>query len=199
MPTPLSQSETLERLHSLEGQLAEVLATIHSQNGHTRTTYGQTPTPSSHGRNRRPSPSHNALSSNPNLPSTSEVRRITQLYLTYCNNQPLPLFSHASLMNSISSRSEALVFSIIAYALRFDRTTHGMNEVMQSIAKCVSAAGTSIMQKILSGSADLATLQSLCILSLLEFNSMWYIESLIRYADCPAQMGTLINPASTVR
>ena len=106
------------------------------------------------------------------LPSWDVVKAYAQLYLRHCNYQPLPLFSE-DFATTISSRDPALILAMMATALRFEMigpaTTN--SDSAYKVREYVAHARELIMRRIICGPVELSTLQTLCLLSLAEFNS----------------------------
>ncbi|KAL4877370.1 hypothetical protein BJY04DRAFT_222121 [Aspergillus karnatakaensis] len=62
---------------------------------------------------------HITTPASPLLPPWKVVEDVTELYLTYCHSQPLPLFESASFIAGIRQPNLELIYSVLALALRF--------------------------------------------------------------------------------
>lgn len=91
-----------------------------------------------------------------------------QLYLTWCHNQPLALFSKDTFVESIPKRDRELILALQAVAFRFPpgSLTPQHNERLASMTK---EARHIVMNRITDGQVKLSTLQTLCLLSLVHF------------------------------
>lgn len=88
-----------------------------------------------------------------------------ELYLKYCNCQPLPLFSPQYLKATLSSRDPELLLALISLAARFSpEFPVGMSQGSAEEAQRL------VMLRVSQGVVELSTLQTLCMLSLREFN-----------------------------
>lgn len=106
------------------------------------------------------------------LPSWETLKEYALLYLKHCNYQPLPLFSEA-LSDNLVSYDPELLLAIAALALRFktDNLTIPSLPLSHTFEEYATPAKEMIMRRIAHGPVDLSTLQTLCLLSLAEFNS----------------------------
>lgn len=104
------------------------------------------------------------------LPSNEALRKAAGLYLKYCQCQPLPLFAPAKFEVNITSREPELCLAITATASRFskeavfDTTAHATFETQYR--RTVSM----VMSRIDDGKVELATLQTLCLLTCIAYN-----------------------------
>lgn len=71
-------------------------------------------------------------------------------------------------MATLESRDREVVLAVTALALRFQDATD-LLEQTELIHRCANAAGRLVMQRISSGVIELSTLQTLCLLALMEF------------------------------
>ena len=99
------------------------------------------------------------------LPPWEAIRSIAMAYLTHCNYQPLPLFLPDMLLSTLKERNHELILAILALASRF------VSNQADQIEGYTATARSLVMQRVSNGPVELSTIQSLCILSLLEFNS----------------------------
>ncbi|KAJ5914137.1 transcriptional regulator family: Fungal Specific TF [Penicillium tannophilum] len=94
-----------------------------------------------------------------------------QLYLTFCNSQPLPLFPQRISATSLCDRDLELVLSIEAVGLRF--RGNGVKEcpIEQEITSKTERSCQMVMKRLADGNVELSTIQTLCLLSMLEFSA----------------------------
>lgn len=104
--------------------------------------------------------------------SDSQDLSAVQLYLTFCNSQPLPLFPQRISATSLCDRDLELVLSIEAVGLRF--RGNGVKEcpIEQEITSKTERACQMVMKRLADGNVELSTIQTLCLLSMLEFTGM---------------------------
>ncbi|CAG8978494.1 hypothetical protein HYALB_00005069 [Hymenoscyphus albidus] len=140
---PTSDARLEDRLKSVESQLAEVLA---NQVSLTRSPAPQGPEPPTRLHRRNP------------------IQTIAEAYLTYCDCQPLPLFHRSTFLQTLKERGPEVLFSVLALASRF--TPLFTNE---PVTEYVEAARAIISKKVFDGAVALSTIQSLCLLSLVDF------------------------------
>ena len=72
-------------------------------------------------------------------------------------------------MQTIDQRDPELLFAILALTSRFSGDTH-LREYRED--ELVESSRSMVMQKVCEGTVELSTLQSLCLLSLVDFTSM---------------------------
>lgn len=106
------------------------------------------------------------------LPTWEIVRSVASLYLECCDCQPLPLFHGATFINSLPGRDPEVLFSILALALRFSTDEAILRDCDELCRNYAEAARRLVMARISDGPIELSTLQSLCLLSLVDFTSM---------------------------
>ena len=102
------------------------------------------------------------------LPNWNIIFSAAEAYLLYCDCQPLPLFDRSSFNNNLKDRDAEVLLSILGLALRF---TDFPAEVKDA-SRYVELARTIISRKIFEGKVELSTIQSLCLLSLIDFTGM---------------------------
>lgn len=103
------------------------------------------------------------------VPSWDIVTLLVDQFLRYCNYQPLPLFSPPHLRATLRSRDDELLLAILALSVRFSYTTDTNFDTKAS--EYASSSRSLVMTRLSQGPVELSTIQTLCILSLLEFNS----------------------------
>jgi hypothetical protein len=94
-----------------------------------------------------------------------------ELYLLYCDCQPLPLFERNTFITSLANRDPVVLFSILALSLRFSDDSHYPHNMMETIYGFAESARLLVMQSISNGPIELSTLQSLCLLTIVDFTS----------------------------
>lgn len=101
------------------------------------------------------------------------VLSVANLYLTYCESQPLPLFHRETFLASIGTRDPEVIYSILALGIRFS-DEHQLNprHLTSRISGYTEVARSLVMKRVLEGPVELSTLQCLCLLSLVDFTSM---------------------------
>lgn len=92
-----------------------------------------------------------------------------ELYLTFCNAQPLLLFPHRSSLASLGKRDPELLLAIEALGVRFKRPGVIDQELQLEIKRKTERACQMVMMRLASGTVELSTIQTLCLLSMLEF------------------------------
>lgn len=123
-----------------------------------------------------PSPSPSRTSSartglderSPSFPPWDKVIEVAQLYLVYCDCQPLPLFHRATFLNSLSYRDPEVIYSLLSLALRFSAQD---DEYVSMIPAYRDAGRALVIKRVLEGPVELSTLQCLCLLSMVDFTS----------------------------
>jgi hypothetical protein len=108
------------------------------------------------------------------------VLSASRLFLTYCNCQPLPLFHHETFFASLDARDIELQDAIQALAMRFSDGGTTDPNTEQRIRSRTESCRKRVMDRIANGTVELSTLQSLCLLSLIEHTGIVTSSSLIR-------------------
>ncbi|KAJ5173148.1 hypothetical protein N7492_005741 [Penicillium capsulatum] len=95
----------------------------------------------------------------------------TELYLVYCNSQPLLLFPSGMSVTTLGKRDPELLAAMDALGTRFSgksvQETHIEAQIKQNQAKACQLA----MARLASGNVELPTIQTFCLLSVLEFTA----------------------------
>ncbi|KAL0938428.1 uncharacterized protein CTRU02_205038 [Colletotrichum truncatum] len=117
-------------------------------------------------------PVPNAESSINNIAVVTEshLTEVGRLYLTWCHCQPIKLFAEDNFLASLSSRDPELILVLEALALRFPPGSLIAENEQQLISKARSSKRI-VMDRILDGRVELSTIQSLCLISMVEFAS----------------------------
>ncbi|KAJ5414353.1 C6 transcription factor [Penicillium cosmopolitanum] len=106
------------------------------------------------------------------LPPWDEIMPIAELYLLYCDSQPLPLFHRSSFLASLPTRDVEIIYAIFALSLRFSDTYHNSRDLAEQVNGYAEVARGLVMKRVSEGPVEVSTLQCLCLLSLVDFTSM---------------------------
>lgn len=74
-------------------------------------------------------------------------------------------------MQSIGDRESEVLFAILALTVRFSEVDNSRGSHIEITNEYVEAARVIVMKSIFEGTVELSTLQSLCLLSLVDFSS----------------------------
>ncbi|KAJ5899780.1 hypothetical protein N7495_004524 [Penicillium taxi] len=151
--TVVSASRALEdRLRSLEGKVGDVLDHLEA--------------------NPRAKPKTNPGNKSTILPPWEEIVLIAELYLLYCDSQPLPLFHRKSFLASLKTRDVEVLYAITALSIRFfDDAYPNVKELTELINGYAEVARGLVMKRVSEGPVEVSTLQCLCLLSLVDFTN----------------------------
>ncbi|CAI7620075.1 unnamed protein product [Penicillium glandicola] len=149
-----------DRLRSLESKVGEVLDALGSR------SEPQIPTEP-----LVPAVTLSTPSSSIALPPWEEIIPIAELYMLYCDSQPLPLFYRDSFLSSLQTREAELLFAILALAFRFSYAHRNSADSTSLINSYAEVARGLVMKRVSEGPVELSTLQCLCILSLVDFTN----------------------------
>ncbi|CAG8017984.1 unnamed protein product [Penicillium nalgiovense] len=94
-----------------------------------------------------------------------------EFYLTFCNAQPLLLFPHRSSLVSLGKRDPELLLAIEALGVRFNGPGVIDQDIELEIKRKTERACQMAMMRLASGTVELSTIQTLCLLSMLEFTA----------------------------
>lgn len=89
--------------------------------------------------------------------------------MQFCNLQPLPLFPHDIAAATLEARDVELVLCLEALGVRFSSGGILEGEVTRQIQMKTEKASKAIMSRLLNGRVELSTIQTLCLISMLEF------------------------------
>lgn len=106
------------------------------------------------------------------LPSWDVILSTGKNYLLYCDCQPLPLFDRSTFLQGLKEREPEVLFSLLGLALRFNEDEPYYEGQATPIQDYVEAARVLVMKKVMDGAVELSTIQSLCLLSLIDFTGM---------------------------
>ncbi|KAJ6179426.1 Zn(II)2Cys6 transcription factor [Penicillium mononematosum] len=90
------------------------------------------------------------------------------LYLTWCHNQPLALFDKDTFVQSLPKRNRELILVLQALAFRFPPGSITPQYYGQ-LSSMAETARQIVMNRIMDRRVDLPTLQTLCLLSVVDF------------------------------
>ncbi|PYH80834.1 C6 transcription factor [Aspergillus uvarum CBS 121591] len=162
-------SQILEdRLGSWEAKMSEFLDTL-ERNAQSRARQNAATTGLV---SLTPSLNYSAPSALTPLPRWEKVLSIADLYLQYCDSQPLPLFHRDSFLRSLPTRDPEIIYAILALSVRFsDDEASSPDELPSLINGYTEVARGLVMKRVSEGPVELSTLQSLCLLSLVDFTN----------------------------
>jgi hypothetical protein len=103
------------------------------------------------------------------LPPLELIKAVGGAYLLYCDCQPIPLFQRDNFMQTLHSREPELLFALLAMAGRFLQPP--MSRI--SADEFLEISRRLVMGRICDGQVELSTLQTLCLLSMVDFTSTW--------------------------
>ncbi|KAL4877463.1 hypothetical protein BJY04DRAFT_198009 [Aspergillus karnatakaensis] len=106
----------------------------------------------------------------PPVRSWAAAVEISKTYLLLCDSQPLPLFYPDTFVSTFPNRSFEIVYGVLAVALRFADETTAATGSLPNGKECKQAAYHLAMSSISTGHIELSTLQTLCLLAIMEFN-----------------------------
>lgn len=93
----------------------------------------------------------------------------TELYLMYCNSQPLLLFPLGMSAASMGRRDPELIAAMEAIGVRFRDKGVKLPQIEAQIKQNSEKASHLVMARLASGNVELSTIQTLCLLNMLEF------------------------------
>ncbi|KAJ6789827.1 hypothetical protein PWT90_04518 [Aphanocladium album] len=110
----------------------------------------------------------NNLSTSDLLIPKENMLAMGRLYLAWCHGQPIALFDPDTFLDSLTFRDLELILALQALSLRYPPSTltPQKREKLDSMER---EARSAVMNRIASSAVELSTLQTLCILSMVEF------------------------------
>lgn len=96
---------------------------------------------------------------------------VVELYLLYCDSQPLPLFDRKTFLATIRKRDPEIILAILALGTRFMSSYTNSEPYMSEISGYAEVARGLVMKRVSEGPVEISTLQCLCLLSLVDFTS----------------------------
>lgn len=107
-------------------------------------------------------------SCNNDLPPWDKMLEVADLYLKYCDCQPLPLFDPSSFKRTLHNRDPEILYCIFSLAIRFSKDNSGDQDNAHQTTNFPRLARALAMNRITEGRIELSTLQTLCMLSILD-------------------------------
>lgn len=107
------------------------------------------------------------------LPPWEEIIPLAELYMLYCESQPLPLFHRSSFISSLQTRDIEIIYAILALSLRFSNSHRNTRILSEQVNSYAEVARGMVMKRVSEGPVEVSTLQCLCLLSLVDFTSMY--------------------------
>lgn len=89
-------------------------------------------------------------------------------YLTWCHNQPLFMFNQDTFQESLRTRDRELLLALQALTLRFPPGSMNPRK-QEKLNSMATEARHVVMNRIADGQVRLSTLQTLCVLSVVDF------------------------------
>ncbi|KAF6796934.1 hypothetical protein CSOJ01_13103 [Colletotrichum sojae] len=114
----------------------------------------------------RPAPT--VESSRISIAAEAQLIEMGRLYITWFHGQPITLFAEETFLSSLASRDPELILSLESMVLRFPPVSIRIEQPLDAKAK---AARRLVMDRVAEGRVELSTLQSLCLLSMVDFAS----------------------------
>ena len=105
------------------------------------------------------------------LPPWETIVEAADTYLLYCDCQPLPLFRRHGFIQSLSTRDTEVLFAMLALTLRFSENASFLDDRHELARDYMETSRKTIMKKVTDGMVELSTIQSLCLISLVDFTS----------------------------
>jgi hypothetical protein len=103
------------------------------------------------------------------LPAPEVILSAIKLFFRYCNHQPLPLFLANTHPADLLTREPELLLAILVLASRFE-SVGTPRDTVATRKDYAASCRARIVQRLLFGPVEVSTIQTLCILSLAEFN-----------------------------
>lgn len=107
-------------------------------------------------------------SGSPSAPQTP--RDYGRLYMTWCHRQPLQLFEEDSFLDSLDTRDHELMLALQSLCLRFAAGTSQVDN-SERTRSMADMSYRLVMERIAQGEVQLSTLQTLCVLSMVDFTA----------------------------
>lgn len=114
----------------------------------------------------------NNLSTSDLLIPKENLLAMGRLYLAWCHGQPIALFDPETFLDSLTFRDLELILALQALSLRYPPSTLTPQK-REKLDSMESEARSAIMTRIASSAVELSTLQTLCVLSLVEFAGVY--------------------------
>ncbi|KAF7556182.1 hypothetical protein G7Z17_g1622 [Cylindrodendrum hubeiense] len=133
--------------------------------------------------------------SNLNLKDASP-ENFGQLYLTWCHSQPIALFRPDTFLETLHTRELELLLALKALSLRFPPGTLSLQkqEQLDAMAKLSRRRA---MDRVTDGHVELSTLQTLCILSIIDFTDGRVVQADLNLSMA-SHFAQSLQPSSTM-
>jgi hypothetical protein len=164
------ESQTADRLSILEQGMAQIQSLLRAQSRPRDSPLHDLPAESNIASRTGGSPNQDEA------PSWPEIQRAGELYSTFCDSQPLPLFSPEQWIDSLWSRDTEVIHALIALTERFD-TTKSVTARTQRYNDFLNSARKRVMKRVAEGPVELSTIQTLCLLGLIAFNGSYTAQA----------------------
>lgn len=106
------------------------------------------------------------------MPSWDVVISMAQVYLVYCDSQPLPLFHRETFVSSFTRRDSEVVYAVLVLASKFsEKFPPSQHDYDIDVKEFADAALQLAMSRVVSRRVELSTLQTLVLLAFYELNS----------------------------
>ncbi|KAL4739211.1 hypothetical protein BDV11DRAFT_215347 [Aspergillus similis] len=149
------------RIEGIEGKIDALMACFNNQ-------AQPFPSPTTSFQPRQPSPEPPpGIFVTPSAQKAPVPPNAMQLFHTYCNSQPLPLFHHR-LFSASENRDQELILAMKALGLRFRGNGIADPGIDRQIRDWTEQSRRMVMARVAEGSMELSTLQTLCILTLID-------------------------------
>lgn len=165
---------------TLESTVHRILDTLQSNGGTDQLSECYRPSPGTHSMHDsivggRTPPLTAIISSQSSSRQTRlmhrvRIERLGEAYLTFCADQPLPLFQRHGFVESLLDRADVTLFAIIANSLRNAHNSEDASHYQDSLT-FRDAAQAKVMADIGRGNVGLSTLQALCLIVFYDFAS----------------------------
>ncbi|XHG07820.1 hypothetical protein AWENTII_010951 [Aspergillus wentii] len=153
------------RMSKIEDKLEDLMDCIGRRSAPPRA-----PSPTAPAPNLQPYPISFQDASLAGTPSAHESDiSAVQLYLTYCNAQPLLLFNERTSATSLETRDPEILFAVQALGMRFGGGGLTGEHTQLQIRQKTDRACQLVMARLAGGAVELSTIQVLCLLSILDF------------------------------
>lgn len=104
------------------------------------------------------------------LPEPEVFHKAAELFLKYCQCQPLPIFLPKTFVSTFPSRDLEVRLCVAGLSLRFDADATTRPAQDGAFDVYLQSARSMVMSKVVHGPINLSTLQCLCLLALSDFN-----------------------------
>ncbi|KAL4937862.1 hypothetical protein BDV06DRAFT_232295, partial [Aspergillus oleicola] len=161
---PDSARKMEQRIEGIEGKLDALIGTLSDQ-GQSAISLASATSRTEPVTNLSATP---VMSETPSRRNDPVAHIALQLFHTYCNYQPLPLFHHKSFLATAGYRDPELLLAMQALGLRFSGNGIADSEIEQQIKDWTERSQQMVMARVTEGSVELSTLQALCILAFID-------------------------------